>query len=210
MRSYIAIAYRFSELSPKAKDYARYKYMEMWGYSRSDEYLASLKALAEHFDGRLEDYSITWDNSGYSSAKFSMPKDMKVAEIRRRLKLLGSFNRKTLAGHGDCKLTGWCYDESAIDGFRWAFIREGERDLNRLMQAAFKTWLKAAHADNEYDFSDEGFGETADANEWEFDDTGRILSREKQRRPQCPVWGHSQLERNGKLRRQFPNHIGNR
>lgn len=80
---------------------------------------------------------------------------------------LGTYNKRTGKGHGECKLTGFCADECAIDGFRIAW-RKGERDLTKLMEAAYDTWIKAAHADCEDQFSDEQFSENCEANGYEF------------------------------------------
>ena len=79
------------------------------------------------------------------------------------------------ARHGDCKLTGYCADEDAIDGFRITF-RTGETDLETLMNAAFETWLKAAQSDARYQFSTEGYAEHCEANRYEFYENGRLLT----------------------------------
>lgn len=163
--------YTFSELSPAAKDRAKYDARSFLGYSFADDALASLNALAGHFGARLKDYSIDWFNSTYSSAEFDTP-DMEPEEIERRLKKLGEFNPKTGKGLGDCKLTGYCADEDAIDGFRLAW-RQGERDLNKLLQEAFTSWLSAAQDDADGQYTDEAFGEFCDANGLEFTEDGR-------------------------------------
>ena len=84
-------------------------------------------------------------------------------------------NKQTLHGNGDCKLTGYCADEDAIDGFRITF-RTGETDLETLMNAAFETWLKAAQSDARYQFSTEGYAEHCEANRYEFYENGRLLT----------------------------------
>lgn len=96
-------------------------------------------------------------------------------ETRRLLKQLGTYDPVTLKGHGECKLTGYCGDESAIDGFREAFFG-GERDLNALMQAAFDTWLAAAQADCADQYTDEQFSENCEANDYWFYADGRMYS----------------------------------
>ncbi len=173
--------YKFPELSEKAQEHARMNWA-VNGWDRNDEYMDSIKALVAHFSGRIKDYSLDWSNSSYSSMEFDMPtredNGMSAtgweADILAKLRALGSFNRRTLKGHGDCKLTGTCYDESAIDGFRWAFYRDGERDLGKLMDAAYETWAKAAWAEYQYDVWGEGFAETCEANEYEFDENGNM------------------------------------
>lgn len=181
--------YSFKELSDAAKDRARIDYETNWGganWDRDGEYMAALKALAEHFGARLSDWSIDWSGGAApSSVEFEAPtqedsglsKTAWEKHLREKLQALGSYNRRTLKGNGDCKLTGMCYDENAIDGFRWAFYREGERDLNALLQAAYDSWIKAAHEDYAYDFGNEGLAENFDANGYEFDEEGaRIKS----------------------------------
>lgn len=160
----------FDELSDDAKQHARDKYAELFGYHFADEAIASLKALAEHFSGRVKDYSLDWFDNSPSSAAFDMP-ELKESEIAERLAKLGSYNETTLRGNGDCVLTGYCSDEDAIDGFRQAW-HAGERDLSKLMQAAFRTWLKAAQADCRDFYSNEQFSEHADANGYEFTESG--------------------------------------
>ena len=170
MRTKTVNVYKFSELSDKAKERAKSNYATGEGYVWAGEAMDSLKALAKHFDGQLKDYEIDWFNSSYSSASFDMP-EMTEREIRAKLKELGSYNRKTGKGKGDCKLTGYCLDEDAIDGFRLAF-RGGVRDLSALMESAFRSWLKAAQDDCEGYYSDEQFGEHCDVNGYEFDASG--------------------------------------
>lgn len=135
--------------------------------------MQSIKALAEHFDGKMKDWEIDFFDSSYSSVKFDMPDDMPKSEVKARLLKLGSYNKRTKKGNGDCVLTGVCHDEDAIDGLRIAFY-EGETDLNTLMQAAFRTWLKACHADCKDQYTDETFSETSDANEWQYFENGKI------------------------------------
>ena len=146
------VIFSFSELSDKAKQAAKDDFAQSEGFTRGYEALDTITKLAEHFDGTLADYDIDWTGGMYSRIKFDMPEDMSGREIRRRLGQLGTYNKRTGRGNGDCKLTGYCYDEDAIDGFRLAF-RGGERDLNKLMDAAFRSLLKATEADYDYDYS---------------------------------------------------------
>lgn len=169
------VLYRFSELSEKAKDVARQKEAALFGYPASDEALNSIHALAIHFGGRMYGYEIDWFGCSYSSAKFDVPDDMEHDEIAGRLAGLGSFNSETLHGDGDCKLTGFCIDEDAIDGFRIAFMRDGERDLGKLMQAAFRQWLKACQEDCAWLYADEAFSETCDENGFWFTVDGEFF-----------------------------------
>ena len=172
MRTKQIRVYRFAELSDEAKERAKQEYASACGYSWSTEALDSLKALARHFGGELSDWSIDWFG-GPSSASFDMP-EMDRDEIAAELAKLGEYNPETLKGIGDCKLTGYCADESAIDGFRVAFVA-GESDLVALMDAAFDAWIKDAQSDCKWQFSDEAFGEHCDANGYEFDERGELI-----------------------------------
>lgn len=168
---------KFEELSRKAKDKAKYEYQSSEGYLYADDALASLDALAERFDGEIKDWSIDWFNTSHSNIEFDMP-ELEDEEVLRRLNELGSYDKKTLKGHGDCVLTGYCADESAIDGFRQSF-HAGERNLNSLMQAAFKTWLADAQSDCEAFYEDNTFAEHCDANNYEFYETGKMYLGKK-------------------------------
>ncbi len=183
MRTVERTVYSFKELNETAQKAARINWSAN-GWDRDSEYMDSIKALAEHFNGKIKTWSIDWSNSsGPSSMDFEMPtqedsglsRTAWAADVLGKLRALGQFNRKTLRGHGDCKLTGMCYDENAIDGFRWAFYREESRDLETLMQAAFDTWIKAAWEDYAYEVWGDGFAETCDANGYEFDEHGNMV-----------------------------------
>lgn len=183
MRTIEKTVYKFAELGATAQETARINWSAN-GWDRDSEYMDSIKALAEHFGGRVKDWDIDWSNSsGPSSMDFEMSEreddDMSKtsweAEILTKLRALGTFNRRTLKGHGDCKLTGMSYDENAIDGFRYAWYREKKRTLGELMDAAFDSWIKAAWEDYQYDVWGDGFAETCDANEYEFDENGGMI-----------------------------------
>jgi hypothetical protein len=164
--------YTFAELSPKAKERAKIDFGAHNGYCFAEDAFASLKALAEHFEGKLKGYSVDFFNTSHSTASFDMP-EMDRDTIAAKLAELGTYNAETLRGNGDCVLTGYCADEDAIDGFRIAF-KGGESDLGKLMQAGFETWLKAAQSDAEAQYTDENFGEFADANGYEYFEDGSM------------------------------------
>lgn len=165
--------YKFSELSDRAKEHALDRYR-----SSGDDYfwggdaLASIEALAKHFGGRVRDYSLDWLDYNRSYMSFDMP-GMGREEIEELLAQLGSYNKDTLRGDGECRLTGYCMDEDAIYGFRKAF-HAGESDLTALMEAAYETFIRAAVADAEYQYSMEGYAEMAEANDYDFTEDGEI------------------------------------
>jgi len=169
------IIYKLEELPQDVQERALEQFNLHEEYHWGDDALASLKKLAEHFGGSLSDWRIDWSCAAHSHLHFNMPDDMGHDEIAERLEQLGTFNPETFKGHGDCKLTGFCHDESAIDGFRKAFLKDGETDLDDLMRAAGETWLYACQADYEYQTSMEAFRETCDANEYEFDEHGNMV-----------------------------------
>lgn len=175
MRTITKNVYFFNELIHAAKERARRDY-ETSGqqYAFADEALASIKALASHFNGEVGRHAVDWTGAYPSQMTFNMP-EMNRTEIRERLRALGSYNRETLRGNGDCKLTGYCADEDAIDGFRIAFT-SGESDLEALMNAAFASWLQDAQSDAKYQFSTEGYAEHCEGNGYEFYQDGRLLT----------------------------------
>jgi len=168
--------YRFCELNARAKDRARDAFVETFGFKRSAEYMASLFALVKRFGASIDHYSVDWFEDAESFIRLNCP-EMDREDIDEILATLGTYNPETLEGLGDCVLTGVSYDESAIDGFRKAF-HAGETDLERLLKAAFDSWVKAGRIDCEYDYSDEGFSETADANEYRYFANGDLFTDE--------------------------------
>lgn len=169
--------YKFSELSDRAKQYAKQWHQDIMGFSWNVEYIASLEALAQHFGGRIWDYSYLWDKSGPSFVEFSFDDDnANVEEVNTKLEELGRYDKETLRGFGDCKLTGFCADENAIDGFRIAWMRDGYRSMDNLMQAAFRSWLSAAQAEFDDQYTDSQFSEQCDANEYLFHENGELFS----------------------------------
>lgn len=181
MRQKTINIYEYSELSDSAKETARQNYAASVGYLHGDEAMESITKLAEHFSGKITNYEIDWSGGCcHSTMEFDMPHedDMDASEIEARLNKLGTFNPETLKGHGECLLTGVCYDEDAIDGFRKAW-HEGERDIYKLMEAAFRSLLAQCHS--EYDCfygnedGDSEFAEHCEANNMEFYEDGSIV-----------------------------------
>lgn len=175
MRTIELKVYKFSELSEKAKDKAMQDFASTEGFVWAEDYKLSLDRLAKHFGGAMVDYNLDFFSGKYTSyAIFEMP-DMSQEEIAEKLTELGAYNPETLKGLGDCKLTGFCADESAIDGFRKAFMSDGETDLDQLMQAAFTTWIEAANADCEAQYSYGSFSYFSDANNYEYYEDGKLV-----------------------------------
>jgi hypothetical protein len=180
MRQYLATAYQFNELSPSAKEKAKYDYKSAHGFDHYDDYFASIDALAETFGAVLFDWEIDFFACSPSSAKFRdadrhyLLPELPREEIAARLEKLGAYDPETLRGTGECKLTGYCADEAALDGFRKAFFG-GESDLNELLQAAFRSWLEDAQSEAEGQYEDENFAEHCEINGYEFNEKGELL-----------------------------------
>lgn len=200
------LIYKFSELSAQAKERAKYDYKGQCGYSEEKAAIESLKAMAEHFDATVT-YEVDFFNCSHSSADFKVRRDAldigydnlpdgfqhhigssdatdddaKAAYekwLKDKLDELGTYNPETLKGHGDGAMTGDSADDDAIDGFRKAWS-EGERDLGKLLQAGFDSWLESAQSQAEAEYEDENFGDFCDANDKEFYEDGRVYQKKK-------------------------------
>lgn len=165
--------YTFSELSKESQQKVIQNFRDTTDYFNDNEAINSLKRFAEHFGSELKDYSIDFFNNSHSSVKFSEVEEIKENELKELVLSMGEFNPETLRGLGECKFTGVCFDEDAADGARISFFN-GERDVNKLLQAGFKTWLKAVHSDTEYLISDKGITETIEANDYTFEEDGTL------------------------------------
>ncbi len=167
---------KYNELTKSAKSTARSGYASSEGYLHAEEAMESIRKLAEHFNGTVTTYEIDWSGGCcHSTMSFDMPHEsnMDESEIQSRLETLGDFNPETLKGLGDCELTGVCYDEDAIDGFRKKW-HEGERDIAKLMEAAFRSLLAQCHSEYEsfYGDDDSEFADYCEANNVEFYEDG--------------------------------------
>ena len=164
--------FSFSELSDEAKE----KALKNWGESDIDYFwgndaVKSLQAFIEHFNGDLSNYNIDFLEPYRNNYHITVPDNMTAKEIFSLLKQLGSYNKKTLRGDGECKLTGYCMDEELIDGFRRAWFNS-ERDLMQLIYAGIHTWEQAIKSDYEYEFTEEFFKDHAESNNYEFTEDG--------------------------------------
>jgi hypothetical protein len=184
--------YKFSELSDKAKARVKYDHQVHGDDIDTDAYLASIKALAAHFGAKVKDYEIDWSGGAAPSLmSFEVPERESVVDVpddvdgndeaaydaaldkaweawlKGKLDELGQYNPETLKGVGECKLTGYGYDDDAIDGFRKAF-HEGERDLESLLDAAFDSWIESAHDEYKGFYEDDNYAEYADGNDREY------------------------------------------
>lgn len=181
MRTVEMKVYSFRELSPKAKERARIREQELHGYPFESEAVASIEALVKHFGCQIEDSSYDFFGGTYEYMNFSSNREepLTEGEIRAKLEELGSYDKHTLCGFGDCKLTGYCADEDAIDGFRIALLRDGKTAIGFLLNAAFRSWLKACQHDCAASYHDNNLAETFDANGIEFTADGEIYTEDR-------------------------------
>jgi hypothetical protein len=168
--------YRFDELTDEQKEKALEKWSDGETYFWGDDAIKSLEGFINHFNCKLSNYSIDWFEGYRNEIKIDIPdymNEISVKELKEYIKSMGSYNKKTLQGLGDCKFTGYCADEDACDGARKSFF-SGVRDLREILMAGFNSWYKACNQDAKYQFSIEGFAEHCEANGYEFDENGNI------------------------------------
>ena len=163
-------AYPFKELSSAARERAKHDYFANFGYTSEQEAMASLEAFAAHFGSKLIDYDVSWDGSSYSSAKF--------ADVEQD----GDVNEEWLSAlvavlkhDGFCQFTGVCHDDDCNEGAVKAY-NAGVREVQDLLEAGFRSWLKACQADYAAQWEDGYFSETCEANEWLFYENGDVVS----------------------------------
>lgn len=77
--------------------------------------------------------------------------------FREELAALGSVNPETNKGLGDCKLTGYCMDESFLGGVRESFAG-GETDLKEMLNQGVESLLADACSDYEGQLKEESEG----------------------------------------------------
>jgi len=174
MRTVAVKVYKFSELSTAAKERARTMFAAQ-GYHYEQEAFESLKKLAEHFGSKLVSWEVHFAACSHSSAKFAEAPEYTSTELGDLIDELGEYSPESFKGTGECVLTGYCMDESAIDGLRIAYFA-GERDIDRLLQAGFATWLADCQADFASTLEDDYLVEHCEANGYEFDKDGELFS----------------------------------
>ena len=155
--------YRWNELSQSAKENALIEYFSE--YNWAEDALASLRGFAEHFGSRLDRWSIDWGDNSYSDCAFASV-DCEPEELETLV--------KELRTDGGCQFTGYCIDDDCNDGAVKAYA-DGERDVMNILEAGFETWLKAAHADYEYQTSEEAIAENCESNDYWFDAKGNLV-----------------------------------
>lgn len=169
--------YSFDELPEEAKEKALLDYACAVPYFWGNDAIKSIQTLAEKFNSRLSYYSIDWLEKHRSSWSFEVPHymdDITEQELKEIIDSLGTFDKETLKGHGDCVLTGYCADEDAIDGLRKAYF-QGERDIKELLMSAMDSLFDSCQSDYEYQLSEKGYSEHCETNGYRFTEDGELF-----------------------------------
>jgi len=178
MKTIKIVLYSFKELSKEAQQKAINRHRERsydYGYNWANEALESLKKFAQHFGAQLKDWEINFFDNSHSRVRFSVPDEpIKKRDLKKLILSMGSYNKRTLKGNGDCVFTGVCLDEDAADGARMAFLKDGQTDLQEILQSGFNTWLKACQADAANQISDKGIREELINNDQLFEQDGTL------------------------------------
>lgn len=185
---------KFNELEGRAKEKAREWVTRDCMEHALQEAVDSLKAFADHMGCRLYDWSIRADCAAHSSIRVNGPdeevpetvededgeqvENEEYADLVERIKSLGSYNPDTLKGHGDCKLTGVCWDEYLGDWAREAFFKYGETRATEIVRAGAEELFRIIEEECEYRHSDEAIMEDCEANGWEFTANGEYWDGE--------------------------------
>jgi len=177
MRTIETNVYNYDELSEEAKQTALEKWGEMqseFGYNWGDEAIETLKKGIDFLGGYLSNYSIDFAEPYRNSVTFTCNDMEDHEELYLLIESMGTYNKETLKGHGDCKLTGFSMDENFFDGVRIAYF-QGETDKRELILAGMSQWENACREDYEYQFSEETLIELAECNDYEYTEEGELI-----------------------------------
>lgn len=156
MRTIEKTLYHFHELDDTAKAKAIEWYRNGMEYFWGDESLESIKTFVEHFGARLTDWSVGayYPIEWKTNAEQSHFRGVKLRDFKR-----------------DYMPTGYCLDCDLWGTFYDEFKRTGDAKyaFDQALHAGFTAWRD----DIEYQMSDEAIEETIEANEYEFEETGR-------------------------------------
>ena len=175
MRTINIKIYKYEELDPQSQRNALSRHSAGVDFYGSGEAADSMKKLAMHF-GVDRAYFVDCDHPASSACMSYMrdAPDMDYGDMLALLGKLGKFDEETMRGHGDCVLTGVCYDEFAIDGFRKEFFNGAAAPtLEKCLLAAWTSLLKVCQDEMEYNQGEEAFKEECSGEGQEFYDDGR-------------------------------------
>ena len=173
MRLKTTAVYQFSELTDRAKDKARDWYRQGIEYDWGHDNMASLKAFASWFDLKIKNYSLGGSDNRSQGVSFEVTIDDKIAELQG-VRLWKWFNNQRALPDlsGNCPFTGYCFDETLLDGIRKFLNRPWNCTYEELMQDCIDDFCKDYANDVDYQYSDEAVDESIAANEYEFLEDG--------------------------------------
>ena len=152
--------YTYDELSDSAQTKVREWYLSSFDYPWFDEAIGSLKGFCAHFGVSVKDYEIS--PYSYSWVKT----DANNSNFR-------GFTLKEAQKLEDKDLTGYCFDYSLTGHFYKVFKETG--DSLYAFNQSVKNWIKDVIKDMEYHESEEAMKETIEANDYRFEESGRLF-----------------------------------
>lgn len=196
MKTKTITTYSIKELSEEARDHAYYDWIEGHEYPWAKENQDTLEAFAKIFPVNIRDWSYGGRGEGVT---FDMTCDDNIAGLSGlRLatyiqnnygyriftpKFIGSLTRKKftpvyskITREASCPLTGYIADHYILDPI-YDFLQKPDNvtTFKELIHYSLDSWIKRCNEDSEATSSMEFFEEEAEANEWEYDENGRII-----------------------------------
>lgn len=150
----------YSELSDSAKTRAREWYINSFDYPWFDEAKNSLEGFCKHFGVNVINYEI----SPYAHSW------VKTNAENRHFRGVTLKDAEKLENQ---ELTGYCFDYSLCGEFYKVFKETG--DALAAFNAAVENWIVDVNKDMEWHESKECMLETFEANEYKFDEDGRLF-----------------------------------
>jgi hypothetical protein len=182
--------YSFDELSDDAKQKAIEEYREgNYDFSWGDEWLESVKKGLDHFDVKLKDYSIDWNNINGCHTRLEFSQDDNYGDgienlsyVRlwkyinaKYLKIWSKYGKKYVnILDGDCPFTGYCGDCDFLNPIREFIKKPKDITFRELIEDCVYEALKGGCNDYEYQNSDEAIIESIEANDYNFTEAGKI------------------------------------
>jgi len=188
MRTIEKQLYTFDELNDKAKAKALEKHNESFEFFGGDEILETIKKGLEHFDFKLNNYSIDWTNANRSSwsiedQNIGYDEDGDVTELAQE-DLAEYFKNNTYycvyqkkirnTFEGNCPFTGVCYDEDFLDPIRKFITKPTNITFKELIDECIYNVLVAGEKEYDYQTSEAYFIEDCEANDYEFYEDGTM------------------------------------
>lgn len=151
--------FKYSELEDSAKQRAR-EWFSDFGYSWTDESMDSIKAFCDHYNVQITDYCICPYRASFINT------DAENSHFR-------GLTFKQVEAEKDLMPTGYCID---CDLFQTMYesMRDNGGNALQAFRDAIEAGLNAMIADMEYQDSEEYISEMMAANDYEFDEMGRV------------------------------------